>query len=289
MPRTAKANWYAIYREVQPLLEGYQGSGSINLLISKLAAEKQYNAKVLTRMIQAGRFLDQYVGQMTPQDVKAGFAHIELLQRIHRASPKQANKLSSEVIGGGVTLMTLRGLHQQFMEMGDNFDIAKRSKARSRIAEHDRQCLGALRQLSNDLFGVSANQIQYVDRSDLLGQFYLVDEGKSGHQTAIFTRYGDTSKKAIKSAAELYLLARTAKDYFQRVCFIFPGGSEIALCIAEMVRVKQGIDTWLDVYTLKQGPLKLSIHPVSSSAELDEDTRNECSAVWSWKGKPISD
>jgi hypothetical protein len=287
MPRIAKANWYAIYREVQPLLEGYQGSGSINLLINKLAAEKQYNTKVLARMIQAGRFLDQYLGQMPTQEMKAGFAHIEQLQRLHRVAPKQANKLSSDVINGTITLMTLRGLHKQFIERGDNFDIAKRSKARSRIAEHDRRCLGALKQQSRELFGVSASQIRYVDRSDLLGQFYLVNN--DGRKTAVFTRHGDTSRKAIKSAAELYLLARTAKDYFERICFIFPDYSEIALCMAEMVRGKPEIEAWLDVYMLKQGPLKASIYPVSSSTEPDEDLRNECKSVWCWQGKPISD
>ena len=39
MSKRKKGPWYAIYRQVQPALDAYEGKDSINLLIQQLAAE----------------------------------------------------------------------------------------------------------------------------------------------------------------------------------------------------------------------------------------------------------
>ena len=72
MSKRKKGPWYAIYRQVQPALDAYEGKDSINLLIQQLAAEHNYEPKVLSRMIRAGRFLDRLVGPLSPEDVRGG-------------------------------------------------------------------------------------------------------------------------------------------------------------------------------------------------------------------------
>lgn len=236
MGRPAQQPWYALYLALKPRIAEYQGPGSVNLLIRSLAEEVGYDAKVVMRMIKAGEFVDGLVGPQSTEQVRCGYAHIELLERLHQLDYNAARTLVDTVLGNKVTLAALRSHLTHAQERG-TAQTKARSHARQRVAEHEKRCLAALKAAGPEYFGYPDGELIKVTDSEILSQCVLVSEGTRA-RVAIFTRAGDTSRKPEKAAAELFRLAQMASRYVEKVWFVFPEQSQLLDVLAY-----QAVDT----------------------------------------------
>lgn len=289
MSKRKKGPWYAIYREVLPTLDSYQGKDSINLLIQKLAEEHSYEPKVLSRMIRAGRFLDRLVGPLSPEDVRGGYAHIEYIQRLHELAPKEASSLVAMAISKKVTLEALQAIIDKYSDRLAQSDSGKRSKARTLISEHDRNTVLALTGCGAEFFGVESGEIIRVERCDVLGQFFLVNDQQGRPGAAIFSRLGDTSRKAIKAAAELLKLAKTARSYFDQVWFVFPESSELVHEFAFLANEESLFRSWLHLSTLVSDNDGIVLREVTSLRHALSRVIEDGADPLAWSGHPLNE
>lgn len=144
MGRQARQHWYTLYNTLQTKLDGYQGDDSINLLIRKLADEQGYDAKVVSRMLKAGNFLNRIAGQLTAEQVGCGYAHIELLERLHQLDTQAALSILQATLANQQTLQTLRETVDRYTRAVGTPTSTTRARARSRVTEHERLCGEAL-------------------------------------------------------------------------------------------------------------------------------------------------
>jgi len=286
MSKRKKGPWYSIYRQVVPLLDSYEGKDSVNLLIQQLAAEHNYEPKVLSRMIKAGRFLDRLAGHLPPEDVRGGYAHIEYIQRLHELAPEEASSLVGMAISKKITLEALQAIIDKYSTQLEQGDARKRSKARSLISEHERNSVLALTHCGTEFFGVQAGEMIQVERSDVLGQFFMVRD-HHGRPTAIFCRLGDTSRKAIKAAAELLKLAKTARSYFDQVWFVFPESSELVHELSFLANEEKLFRTWLHLSTLTSEDGSLTLREVTSLRHALSRALEDGADPFAWNGYSI--
>lgn len=287
MSKRKKGPWYSIYRQVVPLLDSYEGKDSVNLLIQQLAAEHNYEPKVLSRMIKAGRFLDRLVGHLPPEDVRGGYAHIEYIQRLHELAPEEASSLVGMAISKKVTLEALQAIIDKYSTQLEQGDARKRSKARSLISEHERNSVVALTNCGTAFFGIESGEMIQVERSDVLGQFLIINDRHGQANTAIFSRLGDTSRKAIKAAAELLKLAKTARSYFEKVWFVFPESSELVHELAFLANEEKLFRTWLHLSTLTTEDGSLALREVTSLRHALSRALEDGADPFAWSGYSI--
>ena len=287
MSKRKKGPWYAIYRQVAPILDGYEGKDSVNLLIQQLAADHHYEPKVLSRMIKAGRFLDRLVGHLPPEDVRGGYAHIEYIQRLHELAPDEAQSLVGMAVSKKVTLEALQAIIDKYSTQLAQSDTRKRSKARSLISEHERNSVVALTNCGTAFFGIEAGEIIQVERSDVLGQFLIINDRFGQANTAIFSRLGDTSRKAIKAAAELLKLAKTARSYFEKVWFVFPESSELVHELAFLANEERLFRNWLHLSTLISEDETFALQEVTSLRHALSRAIEDGADPFAWSGHPL--
>ena len=289
MSKRKKGPWYAIYRQVQPALDAYEGKDSINLLIQQLAAEHSYEPKVLSRMIRAGRFLDRLVGPLSPEDVRGGYAHVEYIQRLHELAPEEAQSLVGMAISKKVTLETLQSIIDKYADQIAQSDAGKRSKARSLVFEHERNAVMALTNCGTAFFGIEEGEIIHVERSDVLGQFFIIKDRHGQDNTAIFCRLGDTSRKAIKAAAELLKLAKTARSYFDKVWFVFPESSELVHELAFLSNEEKLFRSWLHLSTLISDGETFTLREVTSLRHALSRVLEDGADPFAWSGHYLNE
>jgi hypothetical protein len=257
MGRKAQQHWFALYQSLQTQLNAYQGEESINLLIRQLANEVDYDAKVVSRMLKAGHFLEQLAGPLSAEQVRCGYAHIELLERLHQLSPVAAQAALQETLANQHTLLELKGLTESYAQSIGTAVTTARSRARSRVTDHERMTTAALINCGTAFFGYPEGELVKVSRSDFFSQFFMVRQGQSP-KVAIFARVGDTSRKEEKAAADLMKLACMAQPFFEQVWFIFPYNSSLVHELACFAFSTQALGQWLRLGTLdpKSGTLE---------------------------------
>ena len=251
MGRQARQHWYALYMTVQAQLDRYKGDDSINLVIRKLADEQGYDAKVVSRMLKAGNFLSRIAGPLTPEQVGCGYAHIELLERLHQLDAEAALSLLQAILANQQTLQTLRDTNERYTKAVGTPTTTTRARARSRVAEHERLCGAALEASGPEFFGYLDGELIKVTRSELFSQFYMIQQG-GVPKVAIFVRVGDTSRKEEKAAADLFKLASSVRPYLENVWFIFPHGSSLVHELTFYAHHLNAFDKWLYLGTLSQ-------------------------------------
>lgn len=288
MSKRKKGPWYSIYRQVVPLLDSYEGKDSVNLLIQQLAAEHNYEPKVLSRMIKAGRFLDRLAGHLPPEDVRGGYAHIEYIQRLHELAPEEASSLVGMAISKKITLEALQAIIDKYSIQLEQGDARKRSKARSLISEHERNSVAALTNCGTAFFGIESGEMIQVERSDVLGQFLIINDRHGQANTAIFSRLGDTSRKAIKAAAELLKLAKTARSYFEKVWFVFPESSELVHELAFLANEERLFRNWLHLSTLISEDETFALQEVTSLRHALSRVIEDGVDPFAWSGHPLN-
>ncbi|MBV2132300.1 hypothetical protein KRX52_05730 [Pseudomonas sp. MAP12] len=250
MGRQAKQHWYALYRTLKPQIDAYQGQDSVNLLISQLADEAGYDAKVLLRMLKAGSFLDALTGPLNVEQVQCGYAHIELLERLHHLDAATLpEEYVTQVLANKVTLAILRAQLVQTTQERGTAQSTARSRARQRVAGHERRCIAALKAVGPGYFGYPEGELIKVTESEVLSQCVLLREGDRA-RVAIFTRAGDTSRKPEKAAAELFRVAQMASRYVEKVWFVFPEPSSLLKTLAYLALDTGSLRRWLHLATL---------------------------------------
>lgn len=249
MGRQARHHWYALYMAVQAQLDSYQGNDSINLVIRKLADEQGYDAKVVSRMLKAGNFLNRIAGPLTPEQVGCGYAHIELLERLHQLDTEAAISILQATLANQQTLQALRETNERYTKAVGTPTSTTRARARSRVTEHERLCGDALEASGPEFFGYPNGEMVRVTQSDFFSQFFLIQENRTA-KVAIFGRVGDTSRKEEKAAADLLKLASLARPYFEKVWFIFPYGSSLVHELAFYAHTIKALGKWLQLGTL---------------------------------------
>lgn len=249
MGRKAQQQWFALYQALQVQLNAYRGEESINLFIRQLANEAGYDAKVVSRMLKAGHFLEQLAGPLSPEHVQCGYAHIELLERLHQLSPTAAQESLQETLSNQKTLLELKGLTEHYAHSIGTAMTTARSRARSRVTDHERMTSAALIDCGAAFFGYPEGELVKVSRSDFFSQFFMVRQGKSP-KVAIFARVGDTSRKEEKAAADLMKLACMAQPFFEQVWFVFPHASSLVHELACFAFSTQAFGQWLRLGTI---------------------------------------
>jgi hypothetical protein len=244
-----KKGWYQLYQEIKPTLDAHTGKDSINLLIQELAPRQGYEAKALNRMIRAGRFLDSLVGPLEAETVRGGYAHIELLKRLHELNSEAARPYIQKAITKQIKLHELQRIIDLQVEQAGNPAELKRSKARARTFDHERDTAHALLKSGPGFFGSPEGTFVKVEHSDLLNQFFLLLENGLP-KVAIFARLGDSSRKEVKAAAELIRLANTARLYFDSVWIVFPAESKLVHEVAFLAAEQEAFRQWLYLATL---------------------------------------
>lgn len=240
-------------------------------------------------MVKAGRFLDRLVGPLSPEDVRGGYAHIEYIQRLHELAPEEASSLVGMAISKKITLEALQAIIDKYSDRLAQSDSSKRSKARSLISEHDRNTVLALTQSGTEFFGICSGEIVRVDRSDVLGQFFFINDPQGQPGTAIFSRLGDTSRKAIKAAAELLKLAKTARSYFDQVWFVFPESSELVHEFAFLANEEKLFRTWLHLSTLITDGDTSALQEVTSLRHALSRAMEDGADPLAWSGHPLNE
>ena len=251
MGRQARQHWYTLYNSLQTKLDGYQGDDSINLLIRKLADEQGYDAKVVSRMLKAGNFLNRIAGPLTAEQVGCGYAHIELLERLHQLDTQAALSILQATLANQQTLQTLRETNDRYTKAVGTPTSTTRARARSRVTEHERLCGEALAAAGPKFFGYPAGEMVRVTQSDFFSQFFLIQENRTA-KVAIFGRVGDTSRKEEKAAADLLKLASMARPFFEKVWFIFPYDSSLVHELAFYAHTVRAFGKWLLLGMLSQ-------------------------------------
>ena len=256
MGRQARHHWYALYMAVQAQLDSYQGNDSINLVIRKLADEQGYDAKVVSRMLKAGNFLNRIAGPLTPEQVGCGYAHIELVERLHQLDTEAALSILQATLANQQTLQTLRETNERYTKAVGTPTSTTRARARSRVAEHERICGEVLEASGLGFFGYLEGELIKVTRSELFSQFYMIQQG-GVPKVAIFVRVGDTSRKEEKAAGDLLKLASLARPYLEKVWFIFPHGSSLAHELTFYAHRLKALGKWLYLGTLSEDGLSI--------------------------------
>src|SRR3989344_1141914 len=251
MGRQARQHWDTLHNPLQTTLDGYQGDDSINLLIRKLADEQGYDAKVVSRMLKAGSFLNRIAGPLTAEQVGCGYAHVELVERLHQLDTQAALSILQAALANQQTLQSLRETVDRYTRAMGTPTSTTRARARSRVTEHERLCGGALAAAGPKFFGYPEGEMVKVTQSDFFSQFFLIQENRTA-KVAIFGRVGDTSRKEEKAAADLLKLASLARPYFEKIWFIFPYDSSLVHELAFYAHTTKALGNWLLLGTLSQ-------------------------------------
>ncbi|WP_155769212.1 hypothetical protein [Pseudomonas putida] len=251
MGRQAKQPWYVLFQAVRTRINAYQGTESINLLIRQLAREAGYDGKVVSRMLKAGHFLDSLAPTLAPEQVKCGYAHIEFLERLHQLDADIATSMLSATLANQHTLHTLRETITHYANIAGTPATTARSKARSRVANHERVAAAAILQAGAEFFGFPGGEIIKVTHSDFFSQFFMI-QVNGLQKAAIFIRVGDTSRKQEKAAADLLKLASMARAYFEKIWFVFPEPSGVVHELAYHAHAINAFDNWLSLATVSE-------------------------------------
>ncbi|HFL2185342.1 hypothetical protein [Pseudomonas sp. NMI4491_12] len=251
MGRQAKQPWYVLFQAVRARINAYQGTESINLLIRQLAREAGYDAKVVSRMLKAGNFLDSLAPTLAPEQVTCGYAHIELLERLHQLDADAATSMLSATLANQHTLHTLREAITHYANVAGTPATTARSKARSRVANHERVASAAILEAGADFFDFPGGEIIKVTHSDFFSQFFMI-QVNGLQKAAIFIRVGDTSRKQEKAAADLLKLASMARAYFEKIWFVFPEPSGVVHELAYHAHAINAFDNWVSLATVNE-------------------------------------
>ncbi|WP_304639662.1 hypothetical protein [Pseudomonas sp.] len=244
MGRKARQDWYSLYRGISPKIEADTSGGSLYGFIRKEAEIAGYEEKVLKRMLNAGAFLERVAGdQLRSENIRCGYAHIELLERLHRLDSIQAKEWLPRVLSQDITLKELSEAIAVHAKNPGQAQFTARSKARSRIAEHRRMSIELARKVGPAFFGNAHAEPILVRRFKSLGHFLLLNDPKA--PIAVIPRLGDTSMKESKAAEHILTLALSYKNYFARIWLLFPKDSLLTQEVLAQAFEIGALDTWL--------------------------------------------
>lgn len=278
MARKALHHWYGLYQALHPKIDSFEGEGGVYRFLRHEAEDSGYDEKVLRRMLKAGAFLDSLAGPGLAVDgVRCGYAHIELLERLHQLAPSEAQHLLNDVLFNRVTLKNLRQAVEQNAARGGQAQLTARSKARSYVAEHQRFTIELAQRMGAAFFGSPAGEFVLVKSFLSLRQFILIND--KIFPVAIIPRVGDSSIKEWHAAEEILKIATSVRNRFHRVWIVLPNDSPIAPYLFAYAYRERAIDAWLFIAAFNQEGTGLQQY-CDASMLLDLDLRGAGGGDW---------
>lgn len=285
MARKAFHNWYSLYQSVHPKIDAHQGNGSVYDLIRREAETSGYDEKVVKRMLNAGAFLGRIAGApFTVDQVKCGYAHVELLERLYKLNPEEAQTRLSSVLENQVTLKELRDVLGSVAAKSGHAQLTARSRARQRVAEHQRVCIRLAQQAGPGFFGNSEGELVLVKKFRTLRQFIVIND--PDQPIAVIPRLGDSSMKESQAAEELLKLAVSVRRYFQRIWLVLSSDSALAQEVVARADKIGALESWL--YLAIPNKDLSSLDPYRNRRRLlekDLDGEDDCA----WEGVSLRD
>jgi hypothetical protein len=266
-------------------VDSFEGEGGVYRYLRQEAEQAGYDEKVLKRMLKAGAFLDGITDRaLTVDDVRCGYAHIELLERLHQLAAPEAKRLLEEVLSNGITLKNLRQAVVQSTANGGQAQITARSKARTYVAEHQRITTELVQRMGTTFFGSPNGEFILVKSFLSLRQFILINNKTK--PVAIIPRVGDSSIKEWEAAEEILKLAASVKGRLYRVWIVLPHDSPIAGYLFAYAHREKALNTWLFIATVNEDRKGLSLYSDASTLlTLDLDG----SGGGDWAGYSLKD
>ncbi|EPM62084.1 hypothetical protein A264_04917 [Pseudomonas syringae pv. actinidiae ICMP 19071] len=285
MARKALHHWYGLYQALHPKIDSFEGEGGVYRFLRHEAEDSGYDEKVLKRMLKAGTFLDRLAGAGLALDgVKCGYAHVELLERLHQFSPAEAQHLLTDVLSNSITLKNLRLVVEENAAKGGQAQLAAKSKARSYVAQHQRATVELVQRMGTAFFGSPSGEFVLVKSFLSLRQFILINNKTS--PIAIIPRVGDSSIKEWHAAEEILKTAMAVKNRLYRVWIVLPYESPIAAYLFAYAYRERAIDSWLFIATISKDGTGLQ-HYNDSATLLDLDLRG--AGGGDWAGHSLAD
>lgn len=278
MPRKPQTHWFGLYQNLRPKVDGHQGVESIYQLIRREAEDTGYDEKVIKRMLNAGAFLERITeGSLSVEQVKCGYAHAELLERLYKLNAQAAQASLKAILDNQVTLKVLRDTLDSMAAESGHAQITARSRARQRVAEHQRLCIKLTQQAGPRFFGNAEGEMVLVKHFRTLRQFILIDN--PGQPIAVIPRLGDTSLKEGAAAEELLTLAMSVKRYFQRIWLLLPSDSTLALELVARAEQIGAFESWLYLATPSEESSELTPYRNRRRA-LEKGVQGEDDSAW---------
>lgn len=286
MARKPQTPWYGLYQSLQPKIEGHQGDESIYELIRSEAEAASYDEKVLKRMLNAGAYLERIADTpLTIEQVKCGYAHLELLERIQKLNAEAAQERFEAVLNNKVTIRELREVLDSMISEAGNAHLTARSRARQRIAEHQRLSLQLAQRMGPGFFGSPKGEMVLVKSFRALRQFILIHDPEQP-PIAVIPRVGNSSLKEESAAEELLNLAISVQAYFQRVWVVLPEKSRLADELISRAMQIGAFDAWLHVATPNDDASALIVYRNTVGALYkDMEGSDDCK----WEGISLRD
>lgn len=278
MPRKAQTHWFGLYRTLRPKINGHEGDESIHQLIRREAQAANYDEKVLKRMLNAGAFLDRI--SETPllvEQVKCGFAHVELLERLYKLNAPEAQARITAILNNQVTQKEIREALDSMAAESGHAQLTARSRARQRVAEHQRLCLQLAQRTGSSFFGSPDGEMVLVKRFRTLSNFILIND--PDQPIAVIPRLGDSSMKEGPAAEELLTLAMSVKRYFQRIWLLLPSNSTLAQELVARAEQIGAFESWLYLATPSEDSSELIPYRNRRRA-LEKDLHGKDDSAW---------
>ncbi|WP_417702913.1 hypothetical protein [Pseudomonas sp.] len=278
MPRKAQTHWFGLYRTLRPKIDAHEGDESIHQLIRREAEAANYDEKVLKRMLNAGAFLDRI--SETPllvEQVKCGFAHVELLERLYKLNAPDAQARITAILNNQVTQKQIREALDSMAAESGHAQLTARSRARQRVAEHQRLCLQLAQRTGPSFFGSPDGEMVLVKRFRTLSHFILIND--PDQPIAVIPRLGDSSMKEGPAAEELLTLAMSVKRYFQRIWLLLPSNSTLAQELVARAEQIGAFESWLYLATPDEDSSALVPYRNRRRA-LEKDLRGDDDCAW---------
>lgn len=245
MARKPQKHWFALYQAMRPTIDSYDGGESVYTIIRQQAELAGYDEKVVKRMLKAGAFLDRICAErLTPDTVRCGYAHVELLERLQALDPALVQAQLVDVLANRVTLKTLRDTLDMQASRAGHAQTLARSKARSRLAEHQRQTMERAQLVGPEFFGLPGGEMALVKRFRTLHQFILIHQADQ-HPIAVLPRIGDSAVKEAKAAEDLLWQLVPLRRYFAYLWIVLPGENLLAQELAAQAHQVGLLGTWL--------------------------------------------
>lgn len=278
MPRKPQTHWFGLYQSVRPKIDGHLGDESIYQLIRREADASNYDEKVLKRILNAGAFLERMTdAPLSVERVKCGYTHAELLERLYKLDAQHARACFSEIIDNQMTLSELRETLASLAAESGHAQVTARSRARQRVAEHQRLCIQLAQQAGPLFFGDTEEEMVLVKGFRTLRHFILIND--PGQPIAVIPRLGDTSLKEGPAAEELLTLVMSVKRYFQRIWLLLPSNSTLAQELVARAEQIGAFESWLYLATPDEDSSALVPYRNRRRA-LEKDLRGDDDCAW---------
>lgn len=158
-----------------------------------------------------------------------------------------------------------------------NAQLTACSRARQRVAEHQRLCLQLAQRTGPSFFGSPDGEMVLVKRFRTLSHLILIND--PDQPIAVIPRLGDSSMKKGPAAEELLTLAMSVKRYFQRIWLLLPSNSTLAQELVARAEQIGAFESWLYLATPDEGSVALVPYRNRRRA-LEKDAHGEDDSAW---------